>query len=226
MYFRTVEKGKCEGARLLQMPRPRVLRRHNAGGPLCTFCANPLPSAVPCAQRPHPLHGRLVPAKRPPGGHSQGERGTGAATGRPPPLTSAQPPRECPRQRTPRALHPTMCPKGWGGGTQKCAYQQWPKSFVPFAKISRLPATKSGSRGPGSLRLRWSTGLTHPWLHPSTIPPPLPPSYPPKPHLHWSPPRDALEGGEPPSSPSRAPSLCPATVPLTASASLNGICNR
>ena len=32
--------------------------------------------------------------------------------------------------------------------------------------------------------------------------------------------------GEPPPSPSRAPSLCPATVPLTASASLNGFCNR
>ena len=36
--------------------------------------------------------------------------------------------------------------------------------------------------------------------------------------------RDALEGGEVP--PSRAPGLCPATVPLTPSASLNGICNR
>ena len=32
-------------------------------------------------------------------------------------------------------------------------------------------------------------------------------------------------GGNPP-PPSRAPSLCPATVPLTPSASLNGICNR
>ena len=30
----------------------------------------------------------------------------------------------------------------------------------------------------------------------------------------------------PPSPPSRAPSLCPATVPLTPSASLNGICNQ
>ena len=41
------------------------------------------------------------------------------------------------------------------------------------------------------------------------------------------PPRDALEGGEvPPPPSSRAPSLCPATVPLTPSASLNGICNR
>ena len=40
-------------------------------------------------------------------------------------------------------------------------------------------------------------------------------------------PRDALEGGGvPPPPPSRAPSLCPATVPLTPSASLNGICNR
>ena len=42
--------------------------------------------------------------------------------------------------------------------------------------------------------------------------------------------RDALEGREvpppPPPPPSRAPSLCPATVPLTASASFNGICNR
>ena len=39
--------------------------------------------------------------------------------------------------------------------------------------------------------------------------------------------RDALEVGEVhPPSPSRAPSLRPATVPLTASASLNGICNR
>ena len=36
--------------------------------------------------------------------------------------------------------------------------------------------------------------------------------------------RDALKGGEVP--PSRPPSLCPATVPLTPSASLNGICNR
>ena len=36
--------------------------------------------------------------------------------------------------------------------------------------------------------------------------------------------RDALEGGEVP--PSRAPSLCPATVPLTPSASVNGVCNR
>ena len=40
------------------------------------------------------------------------------------------------------------------------------------------------------------------------------------------PPRDALEGGEVPPPPFRAPSLCPATVPLTASASFNGICNR
>ena len=40
--------------------------------------------------------------------------------------------------------------------------------------------------------------------------------------------RDALEGagGAPPPPPSRAPSLRPATVPLTASAGLNGICNR
>ena len=38
--------------------------------------------------------------------------------------------------------------------------------------------------------------------------------------------RDALEGGEVPPSPSKAPRLCPATVPLTPSASLNGICNR
>ena len=38
-------------------------------------------------------------------------------------------------------------------------------------------------------------------------------------------PRDALEGGEVP-PPSRAPSLCPTTVPLTPSASLNGICDR
>ena len=39
--------------------------------------------------------------------------------------------------------------------------------------------------------------------------------------------RDALEGGRYPPSPlSRAPSLCPATVPLTLSASFNGICNR
>ena len=37
------------------------------------------------------------------------------------------------------------------------------------------------------------------------------------------------KGGEvlqPPPPPFRAPSLCPATVPLTASARLNGICNR
>ena len=32
-------------------------------------------------------------------------------------------------------------------------------------------------------------------------------------------------GGTPP-PPSRAPSLCPATVSLTASASVNGTCNR
>ena len=38
--------------------------------------------------------------------------------------------------------------------------------------------------------------------------------------------RDALEGGQVPSLPSRAPSLCPAAVSLTPSASLNGICNR
>ena len=40
--------------------------------------------------------------------------------------------------------------------------------------------------------------------------------------------RDALGGGgvPPPPPPSRAPSMCPATVPLTPSASLNGICNR
>ena len=45
-------------------------------------------------------------------------------------------------------------------------------------------------------------------------------------HLPHSPLRgDALEAGEVP-PPSRAPSLCPATVSLTASASLNGICNR
>ena len=39
--------------------------------------------------------------------------------------------------------------------------------------------------------------------------------------MHW-------KGGRyaPPPPPSRAPSLCPATVPLTPSASLNGICNR
>ena len=36
--------------------------------------------------------------------------------------------------------------------------------------------------------------------------------------------RDALEGGEVPPPPPMAPSLCPATVPLTASASCNGIC--
>ena len=38
--------------------------------------------------------------------------------------------------------------------------------------------------------------------------------------------RDALEVGEPPPPPCSAPSLCPARVPLTASASFNGICNR
>ena len=38
--------------------------------------------------------------------------------------------------------------------------------------------------------------------------------------------RDALEGGRVPPPPSRASSLCPATVPLTASAAFNGICNR
>ena len=40
--------------------------------------------------------------------------------------------------------------------------------------------------------------------------------------------RDALEGGQvrPPPPLSRAPSLCPATVPVTASASFNGIQNR
>ena len=32
--------------------------------------------------------------------------------------------------------------------------------------------------------------------------------------------------GKRPSPPSRAPSLCPSAVSLTASASLNGICNR
>ena len=39
--------------------------------------------------------------------------------------------------------------------------------------------------------------------------------------MHW-------KGGEaaPPPPSSRAPSLCPATVPLTASAGFNGICNR
>ena len=39
--------------------------------------------------------------------------------------------------------------------------------------------------------------------------------------------RDALDrGGSPPPPSSRAPSPCPASVPLTATASLNGICNR
>ena len=38
--------------------------------------------------------------------------------------------------------------------------------------------------------------------------------------------RDALEGGKVPATPSWAPSPCPVTVPLTPSASLNGICNR
>ena len=38
--------------------------------------------------------------------------------------------------------------------------------------------------------------------------------------------RDVLEGGGYPPPPSRAPSLCPATVPLTPSASINGIRNR
>ena len=40
--------------------------------------------------------------------------------------------------------------------------------------------------------------------------------------------RDALEGGEvlPPPPPSMGPSRCPATVPLTASASFNGICKQ
>ena len=38
--------------------------------------------------------------------------------------------------------------------------------------------------------------------------------------MHWK------EGRCPLPPPSRAPSLCPATVPLTPSASLNGICNR
>ena len=43
----------------------------------------------------------------------------------------------------------------------------------------------------------------------------------------WMEARDALEGGEVPPPPlSRASSLCPPTVPLTASASLNGTCNR
>ena len=37
--------------------------------------------------------------------------------------------------------------------------------------------------------------------------------------------RDVLEGGQVPPPPSRAPSPRPATVPLTPSASLNGICN-
>ena len=53
---------------------------------------------------------------------------------------------------------------------------------------------------------------------------------PPRP-LHRQPPcpttRDAWEGGGvTPPPPSREPCLCPAAVPLTASASLNGICNR
>ena len=39
--------------------------------------------------------------------------------------------------------------------------------------------------------------------------------------MHWK--RGRLP---PPPPPSRAPGLCPATVPLTASASLNGVCNR
>ena len=43
--------------------------------------------------------------------------------------------------------------------------------------------------------------------------------YPPPPGMHWK------RGRHPPPA-SRAPSLCPATVPLTASASLNGSCNR
>ena len=39
--------------------------------------------------------------------------------------------------------------------------------------------------------------------------------------------REALErGGAPPPLPGRAPSLRPPTVPLTPSASLNGVCNR
>ena len=39
-------------------------------------------------------------------------------------------------------------------------------------------------------------------------------------------PGDALERGEVQPLPSRAPSLCPPTVPLMASSSFNGICNR
>ena len=39
-------------------------------------------------------------------------------------------------------------------------------------------------------------------------------------------PQGCIGRGEAPPSPSRAPSLCPATVPLTPSASFNGICNR
>ena len=39
-------------------------------------------------------------------------------------------------------------------------------------------------------------------------------------------PRDALEGGEVPPSPSREPGLSSATVPMTANAGFNGVCNR
>ena len=41
----------------------------------------------------------------------------------------------------------------------------------------------------------------------------------PRPAMHW-------KGGRPPPPPGGRPSLRPATVPLTPSASLNGICNR
>ena len=41
------------------------------------------------------------------------------------------------------------------------------------------------------------------------------------PGMHWK-----GGGGNPPPPNSRAPSLCPATISLTASARLNGICNR
>ena len=109
----------------------------------------------------------------------------------------------------------------------RCAQDAWKANAAPSASS---PLGRAAVLLPLLLLLRTPSPPPPMALpHSRAIPPALYLAYRPF-RAHPSSPtaRDALEGwgSYPPPPSSRAPSLRPATVPLTPSASLNGICNR